>query len=86
MININKQLFWDTRFSELDYKKNANFIIARVLSYGDIFDYKDIKKQYGFKKIKSAAKRVSYFDKKSLYFWSYIFNLPLNSLKCIKKF
>lgn len=84
MININKQLFWDIRFSKLDYKKNVNFIIARVLSYGNISDYKEIKKQYGFEKIKNVAKKISYPNKKSLYFWSYIFSLPLNSLKCIK--
>ena len=85
MIKINKQLFWDVRFSELDYKKNADFIISRVLSFGDVADYKIIKRRYGLRKIKSVAKKVNFANKKSLYFWSLIFNLPLNSFKCTEK-
>lgn len=85
MININKQLFWDTQFNKLDYSKNAGFIITRVLLYGDISDYKAVKKRYGLIKIKNVARNISYPNKKSLYFWSLIFHLPLNSLKCAKK-
>ena len=85
MIKLNKQLFWDVKFNKLDYEKNADFIIARVLSYGDVSDYKEIKKQYGLTKIKNAAQDINYANKKSLYFWSFIFNLPLNSFKCAKK-
>ncbi|MFH1657640.1 MAG: hypothetical protein ABH919_04185 [bacterium] len=85
MIKINRRLFWDVKFSELDYIKNADFIISRVLSYGDVVDYKEIKKRYGLRKIKNTARKITYANKKSLYFWSFIFNLPLNSFKCTKK-
>ena len=44
MIKLNKQLFWDIDFKKLDYKKNTNFIISRVLVYGDLEDYRMIKK------------------------------------------
>ncbi|MCK4554219.1 hypothetical protein KAU19_04625 [Candidatus Parcubacteria bacterium] len=85
MIKVNKQLFWDVKFNKLDYKKDADFIIARVLSLGDIADYRTIKKQYALVKIKNTAKKINFANKKSLYFWSFIFNLPLNSFKCAKK-
>lgn len=85
MIKINKQLFWDVDFSQLDYKKDMDFIISRVLIYGDIKDYKLIKEQYGEGKIREMAKKVNYPNKKSLNFWSNIFNLPLESFQCIKK-
>ena len=85
MIKINKQLFWDVKFSELGYEKNADFIISRVLSFGDVADYRVIKKQYGLRKIKNIAKKINLANKKSLYFWSLVFSLPLNSFKCTKK-
>jgi len=85
MIKVNRRLFWDVDFEKLDYKKDADFIIGRVLIYGDIKDYKLIKEQYGKEKIKEAAKKVNYPNKKSLNFWSNIFNLPLESFQCIKK-
>ncbi|MBU1176961.1 MAG: hypothetical protein ABIG88_02165 [Patescibacteria group bacterium] len=85
MIKINKQLFWDVDFKKLDYKKDADFIISRVLFYGDVGDYKLIEKKYGKKKIKEIIKKASYPNKKSLNFWSSIFNIPLESFKCINK-
>ena len=81
MTKLHRQLFWDVKFSRLDYKKNADFIIARVLSFGDLDDYKAIKKKYGLKKIKNVAKKINYFNKKSQNFWSFIFNFS----KCAKK-
>ena len=85
MIKVNKKLFWDVDFEKLDYKKDADFIISRVLVYGDLEDYRLIKEKYGEKKIKETAKKVDYPNKKSLIFWSNIFNLPLESFQCIKK-
>lgn len=81
MIKLDKQLFWDVKFSELDYKKNADFIIARVLYFGDLGDYKVIKKKYGLEKIKNVAKKINYPSKKSQNFWSFIFNFSI----CAKK-
>ena len=85
MIRLNKQLFWDTDFSQLDFEKNADFIIGRVLLFGDVKDYQAIKKYYGIEKIKKAAVESRNLNKKSLYFWSNIFNLPLDLFRCAKK-
>jgi len=85
MIKLNKQLFWDTDFSQLNFKKNADFIIGRVLLLGDIGDYQAIKEYYGVEKIKKAAMENRNLNKKSLRFWSNIFNLPISSFRCAKK-
>ena len=85
-ISLNKTLFWDVDHKDLDYDKNISFIIGRVLNYGDENDYQEIKKFYGLSKIKKIAKEINYINKKSINFWSIIFNIPLNSFKCTKKF
>ena len=84
MVEIDKNLFWDVNFRKLDYKKNASFIIKRILLFGDKEDYDILKKRYSYEEIKKAASKISYPDKKNANFWSFIFNLP-NNKKCAKK-
>ena len=66
------------------YKENADFIIKRVLLFGDKKDYDILKKRYSYEEIKKAASKISYPDKKNANFWSFIFNLS-NDKKCTKK-
>ena len=82
---LDKNLFWDVKFEDLGIEKNADFIIERVLSFGDVKDYQLLRKMYDFKKIKKAAIKANYPNKKSVNFWSIIFDIPLNSFLCIKK-
>lgn len=85
-ISLNKTLFWDVNFKNLDKEKNAFFIIERVLNYGDENDYKELRKIYKLLKIKKIAKEINYINKKNINFWSIVFNIPLKSFKCTKKF
>lgn len=82
---LNKTLFWDIDFKNLDYKKNADFIIERVLSFGDEKDYRLLQKIYNFEKIKKIAVKLNYPNKKTINFWSLIFDIPINSFLYIKK-
>jgi len=85
-ISLNKTLFWDVDYKKLDYVENTSFIIRRVLNYGDENDYNELKKIYGLPKIKKIAKEINYINGKNINFWSIIFDIPLNSFKCTKKF
>jgi hypothetical protein len=82
---LNKTLFWDINLKSLHYQKNADFIIERVLSFGNEKDYRLLCQIYSQEKIKRAAVKLNYPDKKTVNFWSIIFHIPLNSFLCIKK-
>jgi len=84
MLKLDKNLFWDVDFKKLDYKKNASFIIKRVLLFGDKKDYDILKKCYSGEKIKEVASKINYPDKKNANFWGFIFNLSSDK-KCTKK-
>jgi len=83
-VKLDKTLFWDIDINDLDFKKNTQFIVSRVLQWGDMEDYQQIKKYYGLSKIKNIAPKVKYLDRKSLNFWSQVFNIPKNKFLCFK--
>lgn len=79
---LRKTLFWDVDTKSLDKIKNADFIIGRVLEFGDEKDYRFLRKMYSLRKIKAAAKNVHFRTRKSANFWSIIFNIPKTKFKC----
>ncbi|MDP2946658.1 MAG: hypothetical protein Q8N88_00950 [Nanoarchaeota archaeon] len=79
---LRKELFWDVDIKKIDLKNNAEFIISRILDFGDEKDYREAVKIYGIKRVKETAKSVCYSSNKSLNFWSNIFNIPLKLFKC----
>lgn len=84
-MKLRESLFWDVDYKKLDYKKDANFIIGRVLDFGNLEEYKEILKFYGLSKIKKVAQNHIFSDTKSANFWSLILKIPLNKLKCTRK-
>lgn len=66
--NFRKILFWDVDQDALELKENAQFIVGRVLDFGNIKEYLAIKKIYGLDKIKDLAHNHVFSDKKVLIF------------------
>jgi hypothetical protein len=75
MAKIDKKLFWDVKFKDLDYKKHVDFIIKRILELGDVQDYQFIQNKYGRKKIKEVAQKTKFIHKKNANFWKLVFSL-----------
>lgn len=78
-------LFWDVDPKKLDIKKDAEFIIGRVLDFGDLKEWKTIKKIYGLDKIRKAALKHPFESQRSANFWELILELPPKSLSCTRK-
>jgi hypothetical protein len=69
-MKLDKKLFWDTNLRDIDERKHADFIIERVLQYGDLKDYRIIKDTYSLPRITKAARKAGFIDRKSKFFWS----------------
>lgn len=67
-----KSLFWDTE--SVDPKKNKDFVIKRILQFGDEVDFNWAKKFYGINAIKNQFFAIKNLDKKSLSFWRLYFS------------
>lgn len=83
-MKLPQQLFWDTDYNNIDWDKNHQYVICRVLDRGGINDWFEIKKYYGLEKIIDAVKNARYLSKKTVYFMSNIFNIPLEEIRCYR--
>ncbi|MFN4315304.1 MAG: DUF6922 domain-containing protein [Chitinophagaceae bacterium] len=54
--NLDKGLFWDWRYNEIDWQKNYRSIIERVLERGTKEEWEEIIRFYGAPKIHTALK------------------------------
>lgn len=73
-------LFWDVK--EVDPKKNQQFVIERVLDFGDVEDFHWARDFYGGEKIKEGFLKSKSLSKKSNNFWCLYFDLDKN--QCIQ--
>ena len=78
-------LFWDVGPEKLDMKKDVQFIIGRVLDFGNLKEWKAINDLYGLPKIRKTAENHIFLNSRSANFWSIILNIPLGRLKCTRR-
>lgn len=85
-INPNiERYFWDIDFSKLDVEKNSEYIIARILEYGDLEAIKWLLETYHRKMIKKVLMSRRGFSNKTANFWSKILDIDKNQILCLKK-
>ena len=82
---ISKTAFWDVNFEELDYEKNAVFIIEKVFNYGLWSDQHAIIRYYGIERIKQEVVKGAYYKKKVLNFLCKVFDLQPTDFTCYTK-
>ena len=76
-----KSLFWDV--DTLDADKDIDFIITRILNFGDTDDFAWAIRCYGEKKIQEVLRQGAPLNKRSFSFWCNFFNI--DPLTCTKK-
>lgn len=76
-----RSLFWDVK--DVDTEKNKNFIIERILSFGDSDDFFWALDLYGQEELRKVLLNSRRLDKKSTNFWGNYFNLNQEEWKKI---
>ncbi len=82
VLNFSKLIFWDVHPNELDFAKNGEFIVERVMRYGDLNDWRILKRVYGKKKIGDIALQIRNLDDFSLSFLSTVLKIPEKRFRC----
>ena len=81
-MNLSRIIFWDSDFDKIDWEKNARYVIAKVIMYGTIEDWRTIQREYGMERIKVEMLEARDLDPKSLSFLSCIFSIPKEKFRC----
>ncbi|MBI4240057.1 hypothetical protein HY620_03645 [Candidatus Uhrbacteria bacterium] len=72
-----RPLFWDSSWPHIDLNDNADYIITRVLQWGDESDFMWLKNHYTVDIIKESFKKSRTLDPRSRLFWSRFFGVQL---------
>lgn len=78
-------LFWDVDLRSFSLEAHRYFLIERVLEYGDLEDWKLLKKLYDMDTIKIAALNARTLTPVTLAFVSNIFQIDKTHFRCYKQ-
>ena len=76
-------LFWDAE--QIDSKKNAGYIISRVLDFGDIEDVLNLQNLYSETEIAQVIRTRRGISPKTGKFWAIKLGIPINEVACLRK-
>ncbi|MBC8053257.1 MAG: hypothetical protein H7Y13_09340 [Sphingobacteriaceae bacterium] len=83
--NLSNQAFWDVDMNKIDYKKNARFVIEKVLERGTHQDFLNLMQFYGSDQVKELAKQANWLSDLSINFCCKLFNIRPQDFKCYEK-
>jgi len=84
-MKFRQTLFWDTDLKNIDVKKNARYIIERILEYGEPNEVRWLFKTYPKSKIKKVIlQKRSCLSRKSAAFWADFLGLPKSKILCLR--
>ncbi len=72
-IKFRRSLFWDIDPSNLDPNKYPDYIIERILDYGEINEFKWMAHYYSAEKIKNVMRNSRVVSDRSKALWSMVF-------------
>lgn len=80
-----QKYFWDVDFLKVDKKTHNQFIIERILEFGDQKSVKWMVNNFSLDEVKKVVVVSKNLSKKSANFWRVIFNLERDKILCFKK-
>ena len=83
-MQLSKVIFWDTDYDKIHWDEKVRYVIAKVVMYGTLEDWEEIKKYYGLKKIKQEMLEERFLNNKALNFLSVVFDIPKEEFRSYK--
>lgn len=78
---LGQHLFWDADYLRLNMVTHADYIIPRVMDYGDWKDVKQVFKYYGLTAIREVLVLAPSLQIRTIHFFAHFYALPLASFK-----
>ena len=84
-MQLSPHIFWDLEVNSINFQQHARLVIERVVRYGSLADWHQLKAFYGIHRIKKEAVEIRTLDKKTLNFLSVILEIPKVKFRCYKQ-
>jgi len=80
-----KKYFWDAPFEKIDLQKNREYVLKRILDYGDekavAWMYNNFKKAEIIRTLSDSRG----YSQKSANYWALMLDVPREEVLCLKK-
>ncbi len=80
-----KKYFWDTDSSKLDKNSHSQFIIERILEWGDEKAIKWMFRYFKKSELKNVLEKRRNISPLSANYWGLILNIPRDKILCLRK-
>lgn len=80
-----RKYFWDTDFIKLDKNSHSQFIIERILEYGDERAVRWLLKNFRKAELRKTLEKKRNISPLSANYWSLILNISKNKILCLRK-
>ena len=84
-MNLNRAIFWDVDFDQLDWKKYAHWVIVRVFERGDIEDIRQVRRHYGDAEVKQALTKNKWLPLNIIYLACAVLDNNLTDYRCYRE-
>ncbi len=85
IIELRETLFWDVDPGNLHAVRSKSLIIERVLTRGNLQEFKQLIRFYAPEELKDAVIKIGYIDKRTLNFISTYLDIPKEEFLCYRK-
>lgn len=80
--DLSQRMFWDTSIEDIDWYEHRAFIVERVMTYGQLSDWKLIRQWYSEEELKSIVTSIRNLDGPSVAYLSLVLNLKKEDFRC----
>jgi hypothetical protein len=80
--DFSRKLFWDIDPSALDLELHRKYVVARVLEYGTLEDWRLLVRHFALESVIGVAQTLRTLDPKALSFLATVGNVPRSSFRC----
>ncbi|MEI8080155.1 MAG: hypothetical protein WCH61_11070 [bacterium] len=80
--DFSRHLFWDVDPNTLDLEQHRKYVMARVLEFGTIEDWRLLLRCFTLNAVIATAQTFRTLDPKALSFLAALGNVPRSSFRC----
>ena len=84
-LQLRNTLFWDIDPGALDSFRSRLLIIERVLTRGNMEEFKQMKEFYSLDELRQTVVKIGYLDPRTLNFISTYLDIPKEDFLCYRK-